>query len=57
MLRLWRESFGQGECEHCNNLNVDEDRPTCDVVEGTEDAHECPAWQDFVHFNGIRIYK
>lgn len=29
----------------------------CEVYEGGESVRECPVWQEFVHYNEIRIKK
>lgn len=53
----WENHYGSGDCTHCNACNRTEDIPYCEVYEGQERVEECPAWQEFVHYNEIRIYK
>lgn len=53
----WHTNYGGGVCATCNNLNTTEQVPFCEVLEGTEDAGQCPEWQDYVAYNEIRIYR
>ena len=52
----WQGHYGGGECTSCNLLCDDGER-TCQVVDGQESVTECPVWQDFVQYNGIKFYK
>lgn len=53
----WENHYGGGDCRNCNSLNKTEDIPYCEVYVGSERVNECPVWQEFVHFNEIRIKK
>lgn len=54
----WEQNFGlTGECEHCNCINDTDHVPYCEVLSGGEPSRECPAWQEFVGYNEIKIYR
>jgi len=48
----WEKWFGGGPCADCHLNNNNE---YCEVVSGQEQTKYCPEWQDFVHYNEIRI--
>ncbi len=52
----WESHYGGWSCRNCNNLNTTEDIPYCEVYVGQERTEECPAWQEFVHCNEIKVY-
>lgn len=53
----WESHYGSGDCRNCNSLNTTDEIPYCEVYEGSERVQGCPAWQEFVHFNEIKVYK
>ena len=53
----WENHYGGGDCRNCNSLNDTEAVRYCEVYEGGESVRECPVWQEFIHYNEIRIKK
>lgn len=47
----WNTYFGTGACEECHANEGN----SCQVVDGREDAKECPVWQEFVDYESIRL--
>lgn len=51
----WVRAFfdpSRRDCLDCHNLDGHE----CQVVNGTEQAWQCPALREYVTFNGIQLY-
>lgn len=53
----WESHYGGGECRNCISYNTTEQIPYCEVYEGGENVRECPVWQEFVHYNEIKVKK
>lgn len=51
----WESNYGQGVCADCHNLNQTEEVPYCEVIVGQERTNLCPAWQEFVNYEEIKI--
>jgi hypothetical protein len=54
----WEANYGCGNpCDNCNNLNEDYNGiKYCEVYQGQEEIKECPAYQEFVEYNEIKVY-
>lgn len=56
VLEQWEQSYGcAGVCRHCNSFNQTEAVPYCEVVAGGESVRQCPAWQEYVRINEIKV--
>jgi len=51
----WEATYGTGLCAECNALAVVDGISCCQVIEGQEKVVVCPAWQDFVLSNEVRL--
>ena len=56
-----RENFNDNLCDNCVELRYDKisrcyAMKTCEVLNWWESVKECPAWQEFVDYNEIKIY-
>lgn len=47
-----------GECRECHlrEANDDDCTITCQVLEGRERTKQCPALQDHIRYEGIKLY-
>jgi len=45
-----------GECKRCCSWYVD-GGPSCEVIDGREDWHECPAMSDYLDRNEVPVPK
>lgn len=47
-----------GSCRGCNLfvLNEEDGSMVCEVLDGREALHQCPALAEFVMFEGIKLY-
>ena len=51
--RFFEEQLG-GECRNCNFK--DDNGYECQVVQGLEPAVKCPGLEEFIRYNGIKLY-
>ena len=52
----WNKNWGTGECSDCHCVEEDQQHgKLCQVCQGQEQVQSCPAWQDYIAENEIRL--
>ena len=52
----WLNYYGyDNTCHDCNCFVSSLESNQCEIIEGREQVHQCPVWQEFVLDTGARI--